>query len=48
MEKQTKATQYQEEKEIKAFEEHGKQLTQFNEFIKNDFNINSDDMPLKK
>ena len=45
LEKQTKTTEDQAEKQIKALEEHGKQLVEFNEFVKNDFHINEGSIP---
>ena len=33
---------------MKVIEKHKKQLTKSGEFIKNDFNINRDSVPLKK
>ena len=45
LEKQTKTTEDQAEKQIKALEEHGKQLVEFNEFVKNDFNNNEGSIP---
>ena len=38
----------QGEKQIKAIEEHGKQLVESNELIKNDFTINRDGISLRK
>ena len=47
MEKQTKTIEDQREKQIKAIEEHGKQLVESNELIKNGFHIDRDGAPLK-
>ena len=38
----------QGEKQIKPIEEHGKQLVESNELIKNDFTINRDGISLRK
>ena len=48
LEKQTKTIENQGEKQIKELEEHGKQLIESNELIKNDFNIDRDGVPLKE
>ena len=44
-ERQVKTIQDQREKQIKAIEDHGKQLVASNELIKNDFNIDEDGIP---
>ena len=36
------------EKQIKALEEHGKQLAEYNELVKKDFNMNKDSIPLEE
>ena len=48
LEKQTKKTDNQCKKQIKAIENHGKQLLESNEFIKMDFNIDRDSIPLEE
>ena len=45
LEKQTKIIENQDKKQIKATEDHRKQLVESNELIKKDFNINRDSMP---
>ena len=44
LEKQTKIIENQDKKQIKAIEDHRKQLDESNELIKKDFNINRDSM----
>ena len=46
--KQTKTIEDQEEKQIKALEYHGKQLIEFNELVKKDFNIDKDGISLEE
>ena len=48
LQKQKKAIEDQGEKQIKAFDEHGKQLVESNEFIKNDLNIDKDSVRLEE
>ena len=49
LEKQTKTIEGQGKKQIKAFEDHGKQLVEFDALIsRNDFNIDGDGVPLEK
>ena len=48
LEKQKKMLEDQGGKQIKATEEHGKQLVESNELIKNDFTINRDGISLRK
>ena len=48
LEKQTKTTEDQAEKQIKALEEHGKQLVEFNELVKKDFNIDGGSIPFSE
>ena len=48
LEKQTKTIENKEVKEIKALEEHGKQLIEFNELIKKGFIIEKDRILLEE
>ena len=48
LQKQKKAIEDQGEKQIKAFVEHGKQLVESNECIKNDLNIDKDSVRLEE
>ena len=48
LDKQTKTIEDKDEKQIKAIEDHGKQLVESNEFIKKDFNIDRDSIPLEE
>ena len=48
LQKQKKAIEDQGEKQIKAFDEHGKQLVESNECIKNDLNIDKDSVRLEE
>ena len=43
--KQTKKIEDQSKNQLKAIEDHGKQLVESNELINKDFNINRDSMP---
>ena len=45
---QTKTTENQGEKQIKAFEYHEKQLIESNELVKKDFNIDKDGISLEE
>ena len=47
-EKQIKPIEDEGEKQTNPFEYHGKQLVESNELIKNDFNIDKDDVPVEK
>ena len=47
MEKQTKTTE-DKKKQIKAIEDHGKQLVESNVVVKNDFKIHRDRIPLEE
>ena len=47
-EKQIKAIEDKGEKQTNLFEYYGKQLVESNELIKNDFNIDKDDVPVEK
>ena len=47
-EKQTKTTEDQDKKQIKALEEHGKQLVEPNELVKKDFSTDRDSIPFDK
>ena len=46
--KQIKIMEDPGEKQIKALEEHGKQLAEYNELVKKDFNMNKDSIPLEE
>ena len=48
LENQTKTIEDQDKKQIKAIEDHRKQLVESNELIKNDFNIDRDSMALEE
>ena len=48
LEKQIRTIEDQVKKQIKALEEHRKQLFESNELIKKGFNINRDRIPLEK
>ena len=45
LEKQTKTIKGQDEKQIKAIEDHGKQLVESNDLFKKYFNIDRDSIP---
>ena len=45
-EKQTKTIEYQGKEKVRTIEDHGKQLVESNELIKNDFNIDRNSIPL--
>ena len=47
-EKQTKKIDNQSQKQIKAIEDHEKQLVTYNELIKIDFNIDIGSIPLEE
>ena len=46
--KQTKTTESQGKNQIKAIEDHGKQLIESDDIIRKDFNIDRDNIPLEK
>ena len=48
LKKQTKTMKDQGEKQIKAVEDHGKQLVESNEIVKREFNIDRDSVPLEE
>ena len=48
LEKQTKTIEDQGKKQIKAVEDHEKQLVESNKVIKRDFNIDRDSIPLEE
>ena len=48
LEKQTKPIADKEKQQIKAIEDHGRQLVESNEFIKKDLNIDRDSIPLEE
>ena len=48
LEKQTKTTEDQAKKQIKAIKDHGKQLVESNELVKKDFNVDRGSMPHDK
>ena len=48
LEKQTKTIENQDKKQIKAIEDHRKQLVESNELIKKDFNIDEDSIPFEE
>ena len=45
-EKQIKTTEYQGKEKVRTIEDHGKQLVESNELIKNDFNIDGNSIRL--
>ena len=48
LEKKTQTIYYQDKKQIKAIEDHVKQLVEFNKLIKKDLNIDIDSIPLEE
>ena len=48
LEKQIKTIKDQGKKQTKGIEDHGKQLVESNTLIKKDFNIDRDNIPIKK
>ena len=46
--KQTKTIESQGKNQIKAIEDHGKQLIESDDIIRKDFNIDRDNIPLEK
>ena len=47
-EKETKTTEGQDKKQIKAIDDYGKRLVESNELVNNDFNIDRDILALEK